>query len=101
MRYLTLAADYQEPSVRDEGSGSVSVDNLGIPAELRDDLLAWNARYQAIVPMSMEERRAGPWAALIDELDRSGLKLAERLGAAVGDDAKVAYYSEGRLRRLP
>ncbi len=101
MKYLTLAADYGQLALRDEQAGPLNAADLAIPAELADELERWNRRYQQIIPLGTNERRSGETATLIDELDRDGLELAKRLADAFPEGAKVAYYSEGRLRRLP
>jgi len=101
VRYLTLAADYGALSLRDEEVGAVDLVDLDAPSDLVNDLVAWNERYQPIVPMDMEDRQAAPAAATIDELDRLGIALAKRVAAAIGSGAKVKYYSEGRLRQMP
>lgn len=101
MRYLTLAADYRHLSLRDEQAGAVDLEELPIPRDLVDDLVGWNDRYQRVIPMEMDQRRAAPAAAQIEELDRLGLALAARLADALPDEAKVKYYSEGLLRHLP
>lgn len=100
MRYLTLSADYGELSLRDEQAGAIDVVNLGAPQDLVDELTAWNARYQPIISMEMNERQITA-AELIDELDVLGMELAERLAKAIGDGTKVSYYSEGLLQPLP
>jgi hypothetical protein len=97
MRYLTLAADYGELSLQDEQLGTISVRSLDVPARLVEDLVAWNDRYQEIVPLGIAERARDPAAAVISELDRLGVHLAQRLAVAL-TDAKVRYYSEGLLR---
>lgn len=101
VRYLTLAADYRQLSLRDERTRMVDLDELPIPRELVDDLVAWNDRYQAVVPTGIDERQAAPAAALIEELDRAGLALAARLAEVLQDQAKVRYYSEGLFRHIP
>jgi hypothetical protein len=101
MRYLTLSADYQEVSIRDEGSGAVDIVALRLPDELVAELAAWNDRYQRVVLTEAEKRSVEPLASLIRELDHSGLALAERLASVVEGGAKVKYYSEGLLRPLP
>lgn len=101
MRYLTFAADYGAVSLRDEQLGQLDLADLDLPQDLVDDIVAWNGRYQQIVPMDMKERSAMPASGLIDELDQRGVALAERLADAIGDGSKVRYYSEGRLRNLP
>lgn len=100
MRYLTLAADYGDLSLQDEQLGTVSVKRLDVPAALIDDLVAWNDRYQKIMPLGIDERVQDPVPAVISDLDRQGLDLAQRLAMAL-TDAKVRYYSEGLLRYVP
>jgi hypothetical protein len=101
VRYLTLAADYGASSpVRDDFDGPIEPSDLGLPDALVARLRAWNDRYQAVIPMDGEERAAPPNVAQIDELDREGLALCAAIAASLGE-AKVQYYSEGRLRRLP
>lgn len=101
VRYLTLGADYGEFSLRDEQEGPITPDELGLSAEIAQELVEWNHGYQPIIPMSMGERRDPATASLIDELDRVGLKLAERIASGATHGAKVRYYSEGQLRHLP
>lgn len=101
MKYLNLAADYQDLALGDEESGPITIDDLGLSAELVDDLVEWNERYQSVIPKSMDERYVDEVASLIDELDRAGLALAERVASEVAGGAKVRYYSEGLLRPLP
>jgi hypothetical protein len=100
MRYLTLAADYGEVSLRDEEAGAITGRELGLPSDLVADLTAWNERYQQVIPTDNDQRRAEPLASLIDELDRAGVDLAERIADAIDDDAKVRYFSEGLLRAV-
>ncbi len=100
MRYLTLAADYMSSPVRDDFAGPVEPSDLGLPDALVSRLRAWNHRYQTVIPMDGAERKALPNRELIDELDREGLSLCAAITASLGD-AKIQYYSEGHLRRLP
>ena|SRR5437773_7865081 len=100
MRYLIFAADYGEVSLRDEETGPTTGSELGLPRGLVADLTAWNERYQPVIPADINERRADPMASLIDELDRTGVELAERIADAIDDEAKVRYYSEGLLRAV-
>ncbi len=98
MKYLTLAADYLEPSIRDDGSGAQSSPGeLGIPADLAQEIRSWNDRYQPVIPASTRQRDT--MKTEISELDKIGLDLAGRISVALGD-AKVRYFSEGLLRHL-
>lgn len=100
MRYLRLAADYGEVSLRDEQTGAQRPSELGLPSDLVADITAWNERYQQVIPADVDERRAEPMATVIHELDRDGIELAARIADALADDAKVSYYSEGLLREV-
>lgn len=99
MRYLTIAAEYTASCLRDDFEGTVEPKELNLPEPLCSDLRTWNDDYRAIIPMDMEERVAPGTAARIDELDKAGRELAARVREALGE-AKVRYYSEGRLTYL-
>lgn len=101
MRYLVLAADYMELSLRDELVGSAQIDQLGLPTSLLEDLRDWNERYQPIIPRDVAERSSSQVSLLIESLDREGLILAGRIANALVEDSKVLYCSEGLLRLLP
>ena len=98
MRYLTLGADYLEPTLVDLGDEDShnQIDLLSEPLLKR--IRAWGDRYQLIIPMEPGER-AGV-TALIEKLDAEGLALAALVAEELAP-AKVQYYSEGLLRRLP
>ena len=100
MRYLILAADYGEVSLRDEEADPTMGSELGLPSDLVADLIAWNERYQPVIPADIDQRRVDPLATLIDELDRAAIELAERIADAIDDEVKVRYYSEGLLREV-
>ena len=99
MRYLVLSADYRSFSLRDEAAAALNpVEQLS--ADLLRRLGMWNERYQPVIPADTSERSTDPLLSLIRELDAEGLLLAAEIAAAL-PDTKVAYYSEGELRRLP
>ncbi len=100
MRYLTLAADYGDVAIRDEQAGGVKLADLLLPDDLVAELVAWNDRYQSVIPTDIEERNVDPVASLIRELDRAGLGLAKRISDAIEGEATVRYYSEGLLREV-
>jgi hypothetical protein len=100
MRYLTLSADHQRFSLVDDAS-MAQVEQLGLPGDLLADLVAWNRRYQRVIVAGTAERADEPLASVIEELDRTGVALAERIAAASDDHTMVRYYSEGQLRTLP
>jgi hypothetical protein len=100
MRYLTLAADYGEVAIRDERSGSLALAELSLPEDLASAIVAWNDRYQTVIPAGEHERGVDPMASLIGELDAEGVRLAKQIGDALPDEVKVRYYSEGLLREV-
>ncbi|CAB4363791.1 MAG: hypothetical protein F2772_11390 [Actinobacteria bacterium] len=99
MRYLTLTADYTESPLRDDFTGSLVPEEVGVPWELGDRLRSWNDRYRAVIPLGPDERNQADVLKLISELDTEGLGLVSEVAAAVGD-AKIRYFSEGHLRYL-
>lgn len=100
MTYFVLAAGYLELSLRDEQMGSVRIDELGLTTTLVGELSCWNERYQTIIPRDVAERSSPSASALIESLDIEGLKLADRIAAALEGEVKVRYYSEGLLKYL-
>ncbi|MFK0004324.1 hypothetical protein [Paenarthrobacter sp. NPDC090522] len=98
MRYVTLAADYLEPSIRDEVTGSMDATKWNLTPSLLHEVAVWNAEYQKIIPLDIRDRPSV--AGLIDKLDSQGLELARRIGAELGSSTKVRYYSEGWLKLI-
>lgn len=99
MRYLTLAADYTLSPLRDDHSGPVVPEEVGLSWDLGNQLRGWNDRYRAVIPLGVDDRQCQPVAELIDSLDEEGLRLAERIRLELGD-VRVRYFSEGHLRFL-
>ncbi len=100
MRYLTLSADYTQSALRDDFVGTVVPEEVGLTESLGDRIRDWNRRYKAIIPLDEAERGSSPTAELIEALDEEGLLLVRAIEAEVSD-AKVRYFSEGRLRYVP
>lgn len=98
MSELVVSADFGEPSVREEG-GEIRRWDEGLPSELIEAMLAWNARYQEIVQLSEVERTSGNVVNLISQLDEDGIRLCEQISRETGA-SKVRYYSEGRFAYL-
>jgi hypothetical protein len=97
MRYAVLSADCGEPSLRDDSGRDAQDVWRALSQSLRDDIAEWHEAYQVVIPMDMVQRTEK--AALIQELDRRGLELADSTTGEL-HPAKVRYYSEGRLRYL-
>jgi hypothetical protein len=98
MKYLTLSADYLDYSLKDDLGQPA--DRKVIPLEVREQLEAWNVDYQSIILMTNEERASPEVMETISELDRRGASLAAIIADSLPGAPKVAYYSEGLLRRL-
>lgn len=98
MRYLTIAADYTQSSLRDDFEGPIEPETLHLPRALCDELREWNDQYRRIIPLSEEARSPATNADLISRLDEQGQRLAQRVEDALKPEAKVRYYSEGYLR---
>ena len=95
MRYLTMSADYLEPSLGDERLGSLDVHQAGLSKDLTARILAWNRDYQTVIPLDHDGRKIV--ADLIEHLDAQGMQLARDVEREMAP-AKVRYYSEGLLR---
>lgn len=98
MRYLTIAADYTQSSLRDDFEGPIEPETLHLSKTLCEELREWNDQYRKIIPLSEEARRRATNAELIRRLDEQGQSLAKRVADALKPEAKVRYYSEGHLR---
>jgi hypothetical protein len=98
MRYLTLSADYLHPTLKDDSSDQVNVEELHLPSELVIRLKEWNQSYQAIIPLEPSRRSESATEILITTLDKEGAEIAVAIAEAVS--AKVRYYSEGKLTYL-
>ncbi|OYN86425.1 hypothetical protein [Parenemella sanctibonifatiensis] len=96
MKYFTLSADYLAPSIMDADE-ELELDELDMPDQLRARILEWNTAYQPIIPLTEVERQQV--ADRIDALDAIGMTLRGELEEHFAP-AKVAYYSEGKLRHM-
>ena len=101
MGYLTLMADYTTSALRDDFTGLVDPEEIGLGRDLAEAIRGWNERYRAVIPLGERERAAADVVSLIASLDEEGLTLVERVVAAFEDGSKVRYFSEGLLRHLP
>jgi len=98
VRYLTVAADYTQSSLRDDFEGPVEPEALDLPKALCDELRKWNDQYRKVIPLGEEARTRADTAELISRLDEQGQGLAQRVADALKPEAKVRYYSEGHMR---
>lgn len=99
MRYLTITADYLGTGVKDDFTGSVDIKALELPDEIAQRLASWVASYQPII--SLDENERSLRAEEIERLDQQGLAVARDIKSYFGENAKIQYYSEGKLQRLP
>ena len=98
MRYLLVWADYMSTGLRDEYSGPISPEELGLDHELSKKFADWVNRYEGITPLDETERRHR--SDDIRALDEEGLALARAVRKALREETKVSYYSEGLLKKL-
>lgn len=95
MQYLVVEADYQGTGIRDDYAGPVAPPELGISEDLTKRLHQWVERYSGLITGAVERT-----PERTDKLDALGVALAQEIQGVLGDQAKVAYYSEGLGRRL-
>lgn len=100
MRYLVLSADYTQSALRDEYTGTVVPEEVGLPEGLAKRIREWNERYRQIIPLDEEQRHVASAVKLIELLDEEGLSIAAEIRITL-PDAKVQYFSEGHLRQNP
>jgi hypothetical protein len=84
--------------IRDEYSGFMEPQELGFEEELSARLRNWVSKYERITPLDESERMTR--RAEIKALDEEGLGLARTIQKALGETAKVSYFSEGLLKRI-
>lgn len=99
MRYLTIIPDYTGSCIVDDFEGPVSLESLGLPKNFIDKVMSWHNSYRAIIPLDENERREKIFE--IEELDKQGLLLAKELQKLISGEAKIKYFSEGKLTYLP
>jgi hypothetical protein len=97
MRYLSIAAEYNQSCLRDDFEGPIEPESLQLEADLCSALRSWNAQYRTIIPLDESQRGTAETVELIRRLDQEGKGLARRVGRTF-PEAKVRYYSEGQLR---
>ncbi|HXY60775.1 MAG TPA: hypothetical protein VEH26_04120 [Chthoniobacterales bacterium] len=98
MRYLVVDADYRGTGIRDEFTGQITPESVGLPQDLVERITKWVADYQPIIPVPSRERwkRSGE----IEKLDEIGLDLARAVEGHFGAGARVKYFSEGKLKQM-
>lgn len=97
MRYLTIAADYTQSCLHDDFEGPITPEALKLSGDLCTELHSWNDLYKQVIPLDMEQRAQNSIVALIEILDQQGMLLAEKVRLSVKGDAKIRYFSEGKL----
>jgi hypothetical protein len=99
MRYILIWADYMSTGLREEAGRAMTSSELGLAPDLSSRLKRWVERYEAITPLD-EAERAGK-ADEIQALDKEGVDIARCIRDTLAPTAKVSYFSEGLLKRLP
>lgn len=95
MRYLIVEADYEGRGVRDEYDDAARPTDLGITDDLAERLHEWVKRYSLLITGEVERT-----PDRVNALGQHGIDLARQIQTLLGDQAKVAYYSEGLGRRI-
>ncbi|HWY40560.1 MAG TPA: hypothetical protein VNX27_07165 [Chthoniobacterales bacterium] len=98
MRCLVVDADYRGTGIKDEFTGQLTPESLGLPQDLVERISKWVSDYQPIIPIPTKERKKH--LNKIEELDKVGLDLARSVKAHFGNNANVKYFSEGRLKQM-
>ena len=103
MTTIRVSADTHSSGLVDELGASVPRGRTTLSDAVWADLRQWVDDYDPIIPMPMAERARR--AASIEELDRRGLALLERVRSEWpldGEDHPITfrYFSEGLLRFL-
>lgn len=84
--------------LRDEFSGPVEPITLGLDEDLTRRISEWVTRYERITPLDESERALRQDE--IKKLDEEGLRFVNEIRNALGDKAKISYFSEGLLKKL-
>jgi hypothetical protein len=98
MKYLLVWADYMSTGLRDEFSGPIEPMTLGLDEALARRMSEWVARYERITPLDESERALR--RDEINKLDEEGINFANEVRNALGNEAKISYFSEGLLKKL-
>jgi hypothetical protein len=98
MKYLLVWADYMSTGLRDEFSGPVEPMTLGLDENLAHRMSEWVARYERITPLDESERALRQDE--INKLDEEGMNFVNEVRNALGNEAKISYFSEGLLKKL-
>lgn len=83
MRYLTIAAEYTQSPLRDDFQGPIDPESVGLPPSIRNALEDWNTRYREIIPIAQEQRQEPSTAEKIEQLDKEGIELCNRVAEAL------------------
>ncbi len=99
MKYLTIIPDYTGSCIKDDFTGQIEIEELGLPQDFIDEISSWHESYKIIIPLSDAQRLAQ--MEEIEKLDKKGLKLSQKLTKLLLGGAKVKYFSEGLMKYLP
>ncbi len=99
MQYLILSPNYTGSCIKNEFSGSVDLDQLSLPKELEQEIVAWHEEYKKIIPLDENQRKS--IVDHIEKLDQTGVALAKKIVDSIDGGAKIKYFSEGHLKYIP
>jgi len=96
MKYLTIAPSYTQSCIRDDFNGPIELESLSLPKDFIEEINSWHLQYRMIIPLNEHQRKEQ--MKTIEILDKQGLKIAEKIKILL--NAKVRYFSEGKLKYL-
>ena len=56
MQYLTLSPDYTGSCLKEDDGDYIEIDELSLPAEIKEKINDWHNDYRKIIPLDEEER---------------------------------------------
>lgn len=105
MKRIKMWADTYSTGLFKEIGEYYAQEETSISNDTWEKLQKWVEDYDFVIPLSMEEREKHLDA--IEELDRRGLKLLEKIknewsfDVITEEELEFEYFSEGILRTLP
>lgn len=84
--------------MRNDFKGELFREDFPLKNELWDEIECWLKRYVKIIPLSLYERKMEKEE--IDQLDKQGINIKEKIAQLLGEDIKIRYYSEVYFKHI-